>query len=124
MILVMVSIIPIFFGFAYAGTSIFHDSNYFNSLRKMIILLSAISAGDETTHSMIYAHKYDPFWGLTFFISYNICFFIILQKVFVWVITSTFMKEFKKQLKDEKIENEKRNLGKGKKFNYYVYKEF
>lgn len=106
----MFSIIPIFFGFAYCGTSIFHNSDYFGSLRKMIILLASISTGDETTHSLINANTYDHFIGMTFFICYNICFFIILQKVFVWVITSTFMKEYRRQereLKRKKFKKKK-----------------
>lgn len=108
MIMVMCSVVPIYFGFAYSGTSLFQSSDYFNSLKKMIILLNGISAGDEVNHSFVKATKINNFWGLTFFMCYNITFFIIIQKVFIWVITSTFMKEFRGQEAKRKLEKQRK----------------
>lgn len=97
MFLLIISVVPIFFGFVYFGYSLFQKSSYFESIQAIVILLASISTGDEVINGFIRATNEHHFWGFFFILLYSATFYIIIQNVFVFVITSNFMKVYKKK---------------------------
>lgn len=123
MFLVLLSVIPIFFGFVYFGYSLFQQSSYFESIQAIVILLASISTGDEVINGFIRAMNENYFWGFFFVLLYSATFYLIVQNVFVFVITSTFMKVFKQKEEEERA-RKKLKAKKYLNFFYFFSKKF
>ena len=83
--------------FAFLTFSVFHENERFSTLQVAIIDLLAISTGDEVTNTLRYTAKQYGVLGYVIVYSYSALFFLLIQKMFVFLITSHYIKQVRKQ---------------------------
>lgn len=105
---VLIAASPIFCGFVFTGFSLFHDNPEMDSASKLVMSLVSMISGDETWKTLKRTALVFGFKGYLFSYAFSFGFFILINKVVVFLFTSTFMKE----LKDSKTKRDHQNASK------------
>jgi hypothetical protein len=92
---VLIASCPIFLGFVFTGFSMFNDNPEMDSPSKIIMSLVSMIGGDETINTMRRTALIFGFKGYVFTYAFSFVFYIMINKVVVFLFTSTFMKELK-----------------------------
>jgi hypothetical protein len=92
---VLIAASPIFLGFVYTGFSFFHEQEGLDSTAKVMMSLVSLMSGDETLNTMKRTALVFGLKGYIFTYAFSFVFFIMINKVVIFLMTSTFMKQLK-----------------------------
>lgn len=105
----VLSVMPIFCGYLFAGYVVFNDGDRFGDLTSAFINLIALIAGDEVQLNLQLYNK-EPFWGPIYGFSFCLLFLVIIHNTIILLISNGYDRALETHKQTEKKEKKKQQI--------------